>query len=121
MGKAELGSCGWVSYNAKGLDPAKPLPDASILLVFEEHGSKIAPATIDPKTGRIAGTGPLRLVVPQFHISPPDLSPTADKSCLYKVAPEYHANDKYDRNGGRSNFSIVAVRVNPLPNGTRDV
>jgi hypothetical protein len=120
LGKAELGSCGWVSYNAKGLDPARPLPDASILLVFEENGSRIAPATIDPKTGKIVGTGPLRLVVPQMHISPPDLSPTADKSCLDKVAPAYHANDKYDRNGGRSNFSIVAVRVNPLPKGTRD-
>jgi hypothetical protein len=121
LGKAELGSCGWTRYNVKGLDPTRPLPDASILLAFEENGAKIASATIDPKTGRIVGSGPLRLVVPQFHVSPPDLSPTADKSCLPKVDPKYHYSGNYDHNGGKSAFSIVAVRINPLPKGTRDL
>ena len=120
LGKAELGNCGWTRYNVKGLDPTRPLPDASILLAFEEDGTKIASATMDPKTGRIVGSGPLRLVVPQFHVSPPDLSPTADKACLDKVDPKYHFNDNYDHNGGKSAFSIVAVRINPLPEGTRD-
>jgi hypothetical protein len=121
LGKAELGSCGFTDYNVKGLDGTKPLPGAGILLTFEENGSRIAGATMDPKTGRIVGTGPLRLLVPQFHVSPPDLSPSADKSCVDKVAPEYRYHEDYDHNGGKSAFSIVAVRVNPLPKGTRDV
>jgi hypothetical protein len=121
LGKAELGSCGFTTYSVKGLDGAKPLPSAGILLAFEENGSRIASAAMDPKTGRIVGTGPLRLVVPQFHVSPPDLFPSADKSCVDKVAPEYRYHEDYDHNGGKSAFSIVAVRVNPLPKGTRDV
>jgi hypothetical protein len=33
---------------------------------------------------------------------------------------EYRFNEDYDHNGGRSSFSIIAVRINPLPKGTRD-
>ena len=120
LGKADLGSCGWTQYNVKGLDPTRPLPDAGILLAFEEDGARIASATIDAKTGRIVGTGPLRLVAPQFHASPPDMLPTADKACLDSVDPKYHYHESYDHNGGKSAFSIVAVRINPLPAGTRD-
>jgi hypothetical protein len=121
LSKAELGSCGWTQYNVKGLDPTRPLPDAGILLAFEENGARIAAATIDPKTGRIVGSGPMRLVAPQFHASPPDMLPTADKACLESVDPRYHYHESYDHNAGKSAFSVVAVRVNPLPKGTRDV
>jgi hypothetical protein len=121
LGKADLGDCGWTQYNVKGLDPTRPLPNASILLAFEEDEARIARATIDEKTGKIVGTGPLRLVVPQFHVSPPDMLPSADKACLARVDPRYHYQENYDHNGGKSAFSIVAVRVNPLPKGTRDI
>jgi hypothetical protein len=120
LGKKDLGDCGWTAYNVSGLDGTKPLPDARILLGFEENGTKIAPARMDPKTGRIVGSGPLRLLVPQAHISPPDMSSAATKACLDKVAPEYRFNENYDHNGGKSSFSIIAIRINPLPKGTRD-
>jgi hypothetical protein len=90
------------------------------MLAFEENGKKIEAAAMDAVTGKIRGTGPLRLVVPQFQISPPDLSEYADKSCQDKAAPEYRFNPSYDHNGGKSSFSIIAIRVNPLPKGTRD-
>jgi hypothetical protein len=72
------------------------------------------------ETGRITGTGPLRLIVPQFQISPPDLPKFVDPKCRDTVAKQYLFNEEYDHNGGRSSFSIIAVRVNPLPGGTRD-
>ena len=120
LGKTEANPCGWVNYNAPGLDAKKALPDLRIMLAFEENGKKIETARIDPETGKIKGTGPLRLVVPQYHISPPDLPQYAEKSCQDKAAPEHRFNADYDHNGGRSSFSIIAIRVNPLPKGTRD-
>ena len=33
---------------------------------------------------------------------------------------EHRFNDSYDHNGGRSSFAIIAIRVHPMPKGTRD-
>jgi hypothetical protein len=118
--KKTLGQCGWVNNNVPGLDGKKALPAVSIMLAFEENGKKIEAGRLDPGTGRIIGTGPLRLVVPQFEISPPDLPKYAEQACRDKVAKEYLFSEDYDHNGGRSSFSIVAIRINPLPKGTRD-
>ena len=120
LGKTESNPCGWVNYNAPGLDAKKALPSMRIMLAFEENGKKIETATMDAETGKIKGTGPLRLVVPQYQVSPPDLPQYAEKSCQDKAAPEHRFNAAYDHNGGRSSFSIIAIRVNPLPNSTRD-
>ena len=43
-----------------------------------------------------------------------------NKACLHKIAKAYHFNENYDHNGGRCSFAIVAIRINPLPKGTRD-
>lgn len=120
LGKTEANPCGWVNYNAPGLDAKKALPSIRIMLAFEENGQKIETARMDFETGKIKGTGPLRLVVPQYHVSPPDLPQYAEQFCQDKAAPEHRFNAVYDHNGGRSSFSIVAIRVNPLPKGTRD-
>jgi hypothetical protein len=121
LSKKDIGPCGWVNYNAPGLDAKTPLPNLSILLAFEENGKAIEKARFNPETGKINGTGPLRLVVPQFQTSPPDLPQFADKACQEEAAPEHRFNGDYDHNGGRSSFAILAIRVNPLPKGTRDL
>lgn len=121
LGKDGLGACGWVTYNVPNLSGATPLPPAHIMLAFEENGQSLPPATMEPATGRIVGAGPLRTVTPQFEVSPPDLPQTADASCQSKVDPSYRFHEGYDHNGGRSSFAIVAVRVRPLPAGSRDV
>ena len=118
--KSEANPCGWVNYNVPGLDPARALPDLRVLLAFEENGKKIEAARMNPETGKITGTGPLRLVVPQTRVSPPDVPQYADQACQAKAAPEHRFNASYDHNGGRSSFSIIAIRINPLPEGTRD-
>jgi hypothetical protein len=121
LGKADLGACGWVSYATRRLEVGKPLAPARILLAFEENGQPLEKARIEPDTGRIVGKGPLRAVVPQFVVAPPDLPLTADGSCPARVAAEYRFHDEYDHNAGASQSAVVAIRVKPLPKGTRDV
>lgn len=120
LGKEDLGACGWVNYHAPDLDAGKELAAANILFAFEENGKKLENARLDPGTGRISGTGPLRLIVPQSLVSPPDMGQYADTACRSKVAEPYRFHEGYDHNGGKSSSAIIAVRVNPLPKGTRD-
>jgi hypothetical protein len=120
LGKRDLDDCGWVSYNARALDGAS-LPSARIMLAFEQNGKPLAQASLDPTTGRIVGTGPLRAVVPQFQISPPDLPQHAEASCAARVAPANRFHEGYDHNAGSSPSAVVGIRVKPLPAGTRDV
>jgi hypothetical protein len=120
LGKAELGACGWVTY-APDLYAGRPLPAARILLAFEENGQPLEKARIDPETGRLLGKGPLRAIVPQFVVSPPDLPQTADASCSAKVPAQHRFHEEYDHNAGASQSAVVAIRVRPLPKGTRDI
>jgi len=121
LGKQDLGACGWVSYASRRLQAGKPLPSVPVMLAFEENGQALETARFDSATGRLVGKGPLRVIVPQFRISPPDLPQTADASCAAKVAPEHRFHEDYEHNGGASSYAIVAVRVKPLPKGTRDI
>lgn len=121
LGKAELGACGWVTYASRRLEAGKPLAPARILLAFEENGQPLEKGRIEPETGRILGKGPFRAIVPQFVVAPPDLPLTADPSCSPKVAAEYRFHEDYDHNAGASQSAVVAVRVKPLPRGTRDI
>jgi len=120
LGKEEIGACGWVNYSAPGLDATKALPAADIILAFEENGRALESAVLDAASGRITGAGPFRLIVPQFRISPPDQGQRADQSCLTRVAEPYRFHEEYDHNGGKCSSAVIAVRVNPLPKGTRD-
>ncbi len=120
LGTNELGPCGWVSYRARSLDPSKALPAAVVLLAFEQDGQRLRKASID-ETGRLTGQGPIRVIVPQFRVSPPDLPQTADASCAARVGAANRFHEDYDHNGGKSSSAVVAVRINPLPGGTRDI
>jgi hypothetical protein len=121
LGKADLGECGWVTYGSRRLEADKPLPGAPVMLAYEENGKALEPARFDPATGRLEGKGPARVIVPQFAVSPPDLPQFAAATCPEKVPVPYRFNDGYDHNGGASAYAIVAVRVKPLPKGTRDI
>jgi hypothetical protein len=121
LGKTDLGPCGWVSYGSRRLEPGKPLPPAKVLLAYEENGQPLEKARIEAETGRILGKGPFRAVVPQFVVSPPDLPLTADPTCSPRVAAEFRFHEEYDHNAGASQNAVVAIRVKPLPKGTRDI
>jgi hypothetical protein len=120
LGKADLGPCGWVSYNARGLKAGTPLADARIMLAIEENGTPLDKARLDPESGRIVGHGPFRLIVPQSPPAGPDQSLNTEPGCAEKVAPERRFHESYDHNGGKSSHAVLAIRVKPLPPGTRD-
>ena len=100
LGTAKLGACGWVSYNARALDPGRLLPPALIMMALEENGKRLPQAALDEATGRLRGSGPVRMIVPQAQVSPPDLPQTAYPACAPKVAPSHRFHDGYDHNGG---------------------
>jgi hypothetical protein len=120
LGRQELGGCGWVTYGAGRLEPGKPLPEVRIMLALEENGQVMERARVDPESGRLLGKSP-RTVAPQFAIAPPDLSQTADASCTAKVPDLNRFHEEYDHNAGAGSSAVVAVRVRPLPKGTRDI
>ncbi len=120
LDRSARGECGWVSYGPGGPGSPRALAAAPILLAFEENGTRLERARIDAASGRIAGKGPLRAVVPQFEPGPPDLPQSVDPRCAEGVAPEHRFHDAYDHNAGKSVSAVVGIRVNPLPAGTRD-
>jgi len=121
LGKETLGECGWVRYEAKNLKEGVPLPDAQILLSFEENGRAYSPASIDER-GRINGTGPLRLTAPQMEYpGVPDSSSNATEECTQKVSEKYRYHREYEKNADHIVKAVVAIRVNPLPSGEIDI
>lgn len=121
LGQNDLGTCGWVSYPSTRVEAGKPLPSAPVMFAFEENGKPLPKAQFEGATGRLRGQGPVRVVTPQMVPSVPDLPRPLDAACRGKVAPEYRFHEAYDHNGGKSVHAIVAVRILPLPKGTRDI
>jgi hypothetical protein len=121
LGKETLGECGWVRYEAKNLREGVPLPDAEILLTFEENGRSLSPASIDSGQ-RLQGRGPFRVTAPQM-VNPgvPDISVNATEECAQKVPEIYRYNRDYEKNADYCVKAVVAIRVNPLPPGEIDI
>ena len=120
LDKETLGECGWVRYEAKNLKEGVPLPDAQILLAFEENGTSYAPASI--ADGRIDGVGPLRVTAPQLkNPGVPDISSRATEECAQKVPEKHRFNWDYEKNADYCVKAVVAIRVNPLPPGEIDI
>ncbi|MDR0311387.1 MAG: hypothetical protein LBJ21_07365 [Acidobacteriota bacterium] len=121
LGKETLGECGWVRYEAKNLKEGVPLPDAVILLSFEENGQSLAPASMDAEQ-RLTGRGPFRIAAPQMY-NPgfPDISVNATEECVQKIPERYRYNRYYEKNADYCVKAVVAIRVNPLPPGETDI
>ena len=121
LDKATLGECGWVRYDAGNLKEGIPLPDADILLAYEENGESYPPASVNGE-GRLTGSGPFRVVAPQMkNPGIPDLSSRASDDCVKKLPEKFHYNKTYEKNSDYCVKAVVAIRVNPMPAGTMDI
>ena len=121
LDKETLGECGWVRYEAKNLKEGVPLPDAQILLAFEENGQSYPAASIDGD-GRLSGRGPFRVTAPQMkNPGVPDMSVNATEECAKKVPEKYRYNRDYEKNADYCVKAAVVIRVNPLPPGEIDI
>jgi len=121
LGAETLGECGWVRYEAKNLKEGVPLPDAQILLAFEENGRSYSPASIDER-GRLSGMGPFRVTAPLMK-GPgiPDASSGATEECIRKIPEIHRYHREYEKNADYCVKATVAIRVNPLPPGETDI
>ena len=121
LGRDTLGECGWVRYEAKNLKEGVPLPDARILLSFEENGQSYAAASIGDG-GRLEGSGPFRVTTPQrMNPGVPDISLNASNECVQKVPEKHRYNRDYEKNADYCVKAVAAIRVNPLPPGEMDI
>lgn len=85
-----------------------------LMLAWARDGAALDPARLDARTGRLLGEGPLRLVVPQAEPGPPDRGSACSPSGF---DDGYDYDDAKDHNAGRMVRGVVALRVNPVPEG----
>ncbi len=122
LDKKTLGeSCGFVQYPQAlppGVSDRAPIPgEPWLLLSYERDGAPLDPSRLDIASGKVEGEGPYRLVVPQSVAGPPDRgSSESPSSC----SDDHDFDPKADHNAGDMVRGVVAIRINPLPEGYED-
>ena len=85
-----------------------------LTLAFARDGGPMDPVRPDPASGKIDGEGPLRIVVPQSAPGAPDRGSSCSPSGF---DDGYDYDDTLDHNAGDMARGVVAIRVNPMPEG----
>jgi hypothetical protein len=113
-----MGECGFVEYPSilpSGLVDGGEIPGAQwLLLAYERGGEPLDTAYLDPASGRLNSEGPLRIIVPQSRPGAPDRGSVHSPS---NCNDRYDYDDANDHNAGNMVRGIVALRVNPMPEG----
>jgi len=99
----------------EGLTDGEEIPGEQWLMVaFGRDGGRMLASHLDPSTGRLDGEGPYRLIAPQSVPGLPDRGSKYSPSC-YDDGYDY--DDANDHNAGLCVRGLVAIRVNPIPQG----
>lgn len=110
----------WVLYpkNASYHDGEVTPGNLQVLVAYVRDGQALDPGRLNRSTDRwvLDGEGPYRVVIPQQIPGAPDRPSNAPD----KASQPYPYDEKADHNAGLSVRSAVAIRVNPLPAGTKD-
>ena len=110
--------CGFVVYPAtlpEGLVAGGEIPgEPWLMLAYGRDGGSMDASYLNPVSGRIEGEGPLRLVVPQSTPGAPDRGSRYSPS---GCADGYDSDDGADHNAGSMVRAVVAMRINPMPEG----
>lgn len=116
----ENGAQGFVEYPPAGQLPAglvdgEAIPGQQWLMVaYQRDGGDLDASYLDPTSGRLEGEGPYRNIVPQTTPGSPDRGSSYSPSG-FEDGWDY--DDSKDHNAGLCVRGIVAIRVNPLPEG----
>jgi hypothetical protein len=112
---------GFVRYPRRmpqGLSNGGEVPgEQRVLLAYERDGAPLTPSRLDPTSGKMDGEGPLRLVVPQTNPGPPDRGSSRSPS---GYADGLDFDESKDHNAGQMVRGVVAIRVNPVPEGYQE-
>ncbi|MDY6861510.1 MAG: GEGP motif-containing diheme protein [Thermodesulfobacteriota bacterium] len=118
--EADLANGGWCDYSAPSCigrndgDLIYVENGLKLILAYKIDGAFLEPGYLD-ETNRLAGEGPFRAVPPQMISGPPDQSSTSTNQDVY-----WPYDENADHNAGFSCRTVVAVRIEPLPEGTID-
>ena len=111
---------GWCDYSAPSCigrnngDPINVDGGLQLLLAYKRDGAFLETGILNEEN-KLIGEGPFRSVPPQMQPDPPDQLSTAENQDV--VWPYV---DEQDHNAGYSARTVVAIRIEPLPEGTTD-
>jgi hypothetical protein len=111
---------GWCDYSAPSCigrnngDPINVDEGLQLLFAYKRDGAYLEPGILSEEN-KLEGEGPFRSVPPQMQPDPPDQLSTAENQDV--VWPYV---DEQDHNAGYSARTVVAIRIEPLPEGTTD-
>ena len=104
------------SFAPNHLVNGNQIPDKLYMLLgYLRDGDPLTKGKINPATLKLDGEGPYRLIPPQKIAGGPDRPST-----LSPVGDGWDYDKNKDHNAGSSVRSVVAIRVEPLPQGTTD-
>ncbi len=117
--KANGGWCNYTAPSCRGRQQGDKITvdgELQLILAYLRDGADLVPGYLDEenKLG-LDSEGPFRTVVPQIIPGPPDqLSTAATQDVVWPYDRDA------DHNAGFSERAVVAIRVEPLPEGTAD-
>jgi hypothetical protein len=114
----ECGVCQYPDVLPDGITDGGEIPDEQwLMLAWERDGMLMETSNLDVTSGRINGEGPFRIIVPQSTPGSPDrgsnYSPT-------ECGDTWDYDDSKDHNAGAMVRGVVAIKINPLPEGSED-
>jgi hypothetical protein len=115
---ATLGEdCGWVDY-PPGVRDGDSIPESWAMVAWAVDGQELEPVALDVATSKLSGDGPLRAMVPQAVPGRPDrVRGDGPSGC----DDGYDFDPDLDHNAGWNVRGLVALRVDPLPEGLEDL
>ncbi len=111
---------GFVEYPPEGQMPSGLTDGGEIpgeqwlLLAYKRDGADLANAYLDPTSGRLEEEGSYRNIVPQAVPGAPDRGSNFSPS---EYDDGYDYDENKDHNAGNCVRGLVAIRVNPMPEG----
>lgn len=104
-----------------GLRDGEEIPGEQwIMIALAEDGSPLPACRLDPLSGKLNGAGPYRLIVPQGLLGGPGAPDRGSKVSPSGFDDGYDFDPDKDHNAGLCTRGVVAIRVNPLPEGCEE-
>ena len=91
--------------------------EPAIILAYRNEGKELDRGRLDPASGRLEGEGPYRLIVPQGLAGGPGAPDRGSAHSPSGLEDGLDYDARKDHNAGYCVRGVVALRVNPLPEG----